>query len=293
MRNEKEMFDLILGVANRDNRVRAVYMNGSRANPNIKKDIFQDYDIVYVVTETASFLNDDGWTSVFGDLIISQEPDKLDKMQGRDVDFENGYTYLMQFTDGNRIDLHIQNIDSLMKEYGTDKLTVPLLDKDNCLPEIPAPSDEDYWVKEPTYEQYSSRCNNFWWVAPYCAKGLWRQEILFTIEVMNSYVRQELLTMLYWYVGAQTEFKVSIGKANKHLKEYLDLDIWTRLMKTFNMGDYDSCWNALITTCELFAEIAPKVGETFKYEYNYDEAKRSFAFIKHIKQVPKTATKIY
>lgn len=293
MRTEKEMFDLILDVANRNDKIRAVYMNGSRTNPNIKKDIFQDYDIVYVVTEIASFLSDDGWISVFGEPIIFQEPDKLDKMQGRDVDLKKGYAYLMQFTDGNRIDLHIQTMEGLMKEYGTDKLTVPLLDKDNCLPEIPAPSDEDYWVEKPTYGQYFSRCNNFWWVAPYCAKGLWSQEILFTIEVMNGYVRQELLTMLYWHVGAQTEFKVSIGKANKYLNKYLDLDIWTRLMKTFNMSDYDSSWNALITTCELFAEIAPKVGEIFEYEYNYDEAKRSFDFIKHIKELPKTATKIY
>nr|WP_278319556.1 aminoglycoside 6-adenylyltransferase [Clostridium tepidiprofundi] len=48
------------------------------------------------------------------------------------------FTSLMQFTDGNRIDLHIQPMEVLKKEYGTDKLTVPLLDKDNCLPQIPA-----------------------------------------------------------------------------------------------------------------------------------------------------------
>lgn len=268
-------------------------MNGSRANPYVKKDIFQDYDIVYVVTETESFLRDEGWTSVFGEPIIFQEPDKLDKMQGIDVDFKNGYTYLMQFTDGNRIDLHIQPMEMLIKEYGKDKLTVPLLDKDNCLPQIPATTDEDYWVKRPTYGQYFSRCNNFWWVAPYCAKGLWREEILFTIEVMNSYVRKELLTMLSWQVGIQIEFKVSIGKANKYLKEYLDLDVWTRLMSTFNMSDYDSSWNALITTCQLFEEIAPEVGKIFGYEYNYEEAKRSFEFIKHIKELPRDATEIY
>ena len=56
MRSKHEMFSLILGVANKDNRIRAVYMNGSRANPKIKRDIFQDYDIVYVVKETESFL---------------------------------------------------------------------------------------------------------------------------------------------------------------------------------------------------------------------------------------------
>lgn len=58
MRSEKEMYDLILDIAKRDERIRAVYMNGSRANPNIKKDIFQDYDIVYVVTETKTFIED-------------------------------------------------------------------------------------------------------------------------------------------------------------------------------------------------------------------------------------------
>lgn len=293
MRTEQEMYDLILGVADRDNRIRAVYMNGSRANPNAKKDIFQDYDIVYVVTETASFIKDENWINVFGDLIIIQEPDKLDRMQGKKVDFDNSYGYLMQFTDGNRIDLHLQSIELLKIQYGKDKLTVPLLDKDNCLPQINPSSDEGYWVKKPEYAQYYSRCNNFWWVAPYCAKGLWREEILFTIEVMNSYVRQELLTMLYWYAGIKTEFKVSIGKANKLLKKYVSSDVWTRLMSTFNMSDYDSAWNALITTCELFSEIAPEVGKSMNFAYNYEEAERSFKFIKHIKELPKNVSDIY
>lgn len=57
MRSEKEMMDLILNIANDDGRIRAVYMNGSRTNEKVPKDIFQDYDIMYVVTETKSFLN--------------------------------------------------------------------------------------------------------------------------------------------------------------------------------------------------------------------------------------------
>jgi aminoglycoside 6-adenylyltransferase len=45
MRNESKIFQLILDIAQRDERIRAVILNGSRANPNAKKDIFQDYDI--------------------------------------------------------------------------------------------------------------------------------------------------------------------------------------------------------------------------------------------------------
>ena len=55
MRNEQEMLDLILGTARANDRVRAVIMNGSRVNPDAPRDPFQDYDIVYVVTDVDSF----------------------------------------------------------------------------------------------------------------------------------------------------------------------------------------------------------------------------------------------
>lgn len=109
----------------------------------------------------------------------------------------------------------------------------------------------------------------------------------------KSFIREELITMISWKVGIETDFKISIGKANKYLKRYIEKDIWERLMVTFNMGNYESAWKALITTCELFEEIAPKVGEALGYKYNYDEAKRSFEFIKHIKDLPKDALAIY
>jgi aminoglycoside 6-adenylyltransferase len=66
MRSEHEMMDLLLTTARNDNRIRAVCMNGSRTNPNVPQDIFQDYDIVYVVTETVSFIRDKDWVNVFG-----------------------------------------------------------------------------------------------------------------------------------------------------------------------------------------------------------------------------------
>ena len=51
MRNEEEIYGLFMDIAKADDRILAVYMNGSRMNPNVPRDIFQDYDIVYVVRE--------------------------------------------------------------------------------------------------------------------------------------------------------------------------------------------------------------------------------------------------
>ena len=41
MRTEKEMMDLIINTAKEDERIRAVIMNGSRVNPNVKKIVFK------------------------------------------------------------------------------------------------------------------------------------------------------------------------------------------------------------------------------------------------------------
>ncbi len=293
MRSEKEMYDLILGTAKKDERIRAVYMNGSRANPNAPKDIFQDFDIVYVVTETASFIEDDNWINLFGELIIMQEPDKMDMLKGLEIDFNKSYTYLMQFTDGNRIDLHIEIKESMLLGYGGDKLTVPLLDKDNILPKIDAPSDMDYWIKKPKEIDFLNCCNEFWWVAPYCAKGLWRNEILYSLDIINHHLREELFTMLSWKVGIEKGFSLNLGKSHKYIKKYLQVDLWDKLISTYGTTDYNSTWEALLTLCDLFETAAIFVSEALDFPYNHEEGQNTLAFIKHIQVLPDTAEEIY
>ena len=49
MRTEKEMFHMIIETARTDDRVLAAYLKGSRTNPSAPKDVYQDFDIMYVV----------------------------------------------------------------------------------------------------------------------------------------------------------------------------------------------------------------------------------------------------
>lgn len=55
------------------------------------------------------------------------------------VDFDKEYVWLIQFKDGNRLDLHIKPLAQVNV----------LLDKDRPLPIILKPSDEDCWIKKP------------------------------------------------------------------------------------------------------------------------------------------------
>ena len=213
MRSELEIYDLILTVASADERIRAVILNGSRANPNAPRDFFQDFDIIYLVTELAPFINNRRWIQRFGELMILQMPDPL---EGTDT----GFTYLMQFMDGNRIDLRIFPMERLAEMEG-DSLSLVLLDKDGILQTLPPPTESDYLPKPPTSKDYKQCCNEFWWVSPYVAKGLWRGEIIYAKEMLDQVLREPLMKMTTWYVGAKTRFSKNPGKYGKYLKQYL------------------------------------------------------------------------
>ncbi|MEK3990472.1 aminoglycoside 6-adenylyltransferase [Robertmurraya sp. FSL R5-0851] len=293
MRSEKEMLDLILRVAKEDNRIRAVYMNGSRTNSHVPKDIFQDYDVVYVVEETASFIEENTWINVFGELLMIQEPDRNDQFIGREVDLSQSYGYLMLFTDGNRIDLRIQTLGEMIKDYGSDSLTVPLLDKDGVLPIIPQASDEGYHVRRPSIKQYLSNCNNFWWCLQNVAKGIWRDELPYSKQMFELVIRSELHQMVDWWIGSQHNFKISPGKFGKYYKKHLPKRFWEMYKKTYCDSEYDHMWESLFTACELFRILAVDVGEELGVEYPYIEDKNMMMYLEGVRNLPKDATDIY
>lgn len=283
MRSEKEIMDLILNFAEKDERIRAVYMNGSRTNPNIEKDIYQDYDIVYVVSETKSFLENKKWITAFGDIAIVQEPDLVDIAFGIEHDFNNRYVWLILFRDGNRIDLSIEVKEKMLEGYFKDKLTVPLMDKDNCLPHIAPPTDEDYWVKKPTELQYISCCNEFWWCLNNVGKGIARDELPYAMWMFNVVVRDMLVKMIEWHIGVTTNFSVSTGKLGKFFKKYLSNELYEMYSKTYSDADYDNFWMAIFNTCELFRTTALHVGKYFGYIYNQSEDINMILYLTKIK----------
>ena len=182
MRSEEEIYRLLIDIAKSDDRILAAYMNGSRTNPNVPKDIFQDYDIVYVVRETKTFIEDKDWIHRFGKILYMQYPDESPYYPS---DKENSYAWLMQFEDGVRIDLTVQSTQFALEHIHDDKLCRILLDKENLLPEIPKSTDEDYYVKKPTDAQFQACANEFWWCSNNIAKGLWREEMPYVQDMAN------------------------------------------------------------------------------------------------------------
>jgi len=289
MRSQQDILELILDTAKSDERVRSVIMNGSRANPNARPDIFQDFDIVFLVTDVRSFRHNCEWIKRFGELMILQMPEDLREIPASD---DQSFMYLMQFTDGNRIDLRIYPL-AKFDEFKRDSLSLLLLDKDGIFEQFPAPSELDYLPKPPSAKAFADCCNEFWWVCPYVAKGLWREEIIYAKQMLDGVLREQLMRMLTWHLGVQTEFSRNPGKLGKYFKQYLDPTLWQLLQKTYTDASYDHTWEALFAMCQLFRTVALPIAEHFGFEYPSDDDSRVSAHLEHLRSLPKNAEVMY
>ena len=276
MRSEKEMYDLILQTAINDERIIAVTIFGSRANKHAAIDIFSDYDICYVVEDMDSFVSDEKWLSRFGEFLIWGTP----------LETEGHRFYLMQFTDGNRIDLNIypkEQAHNCVK----NSLSAVLLDKKNIFLHVNEASDKDFHVKKPTAAEFFQVCFIFWCTCLDVAKGLWRDELLYSLGKIEKNLRPDLLRMLDWYAGVNNNFAVSTGKNYKYLNRYLSDDLWEMFISTYTKAESECVWESLFIMCGLFSKTAEFVAGSLSFEYKKADEVNVIDYINRVKNLQK------
>ncbi|MDR1220079.1 MAG: aminoglycoside 6-adenylyltransferase [Treponema sp.] len=263
MRSEQEMMDLIATFAKNDDCVRVVTMEGSRLNKNAPKDRFQDFDVNFIVTDMEKYKNNDNWLDVFGERVIMQKPEAMVMFPPT---LGNWFRYLMQYGDGNRMDLTLIPFNEAEKYFdGADSLTKIILDKDAICPRLDEASDRDYHVKRPSFEFINDCCNEFWWLSTYVAKGLCRGELLYAINHLNM-MREQMLIMVSWKAGVETSFAASVGKAYKYLDKYISKELWEAIIETYKNGSIDEVWDSLTLCCDLFQETTNYVSKELHYK---------------------------
>jgi aminoglycoside 6-adenylyltransferase len=286
MRTEHNILDLILNIAKTDERVRAVVLGGSRANPLARPDIFQDFDITYLVSEVEPFKNDTAWPRQFGEIMILQMPEAMNDPPPLG---DGHFAYLMQFMDGHRIDLTLLPLAN----HQFESTSVLLLDKDGVLNKLPPANDSDYLPIRPSAKEFEDCCNEFWWVCTYVAKGLWREQIVYAKYIFDHPLREQLMKMLTWYAGARTDFQQNLGTHGKYLQQSLEPSLWNLLLKTYSSAEIDETWAALFAACELFRKTATEIATRFAFAYPHSDDKKVSAHLTHIKSLPKEASAIY
>ena len=280
MRSSEEIKRLIIDVARKDDRIRTVLLNGSRANSKILPDKYQDFDIVYVVDDVESFISDKTWTNLFGDKLIWQLPGEM--VVGQKIPEKGPRSLLMLFEDGNRIDLTLLSKKEINMNHETDSLTIVWLDKDNLFPDIGLPNDSDYLVREPTEKEFLDTCNEFWWVCTYVAKGLVRNEIIYSKEMLETVVRPMFMNVIAWNIGIETNFSVAVGKGGKFMKKFLAPDLYKKILKTYSDHTLENNWKSLFLMMHEFGQLARTVAVSLKFNYVMTEEKNVTAYVEQL-----------
>jgi aminoglycoside 6-adenylyltransferase len=280
MRSEKEMMNLLINFAKSDERIRAVSMEGSRANPAIPKDRYQDYDITFYVADIKPFYNNPAWIEErFGKPLIMQMPEAMRRPSGG-----GHFNYMMIYPDGNRLDLTF----SPNKFADDGEPSVALLDKDNgggfLPPAIPPPDNAVYYLRIPSPLCYYSCCNNFWWCLNNVAKGIARDELPYVMKMLNEVVRSELHDMIGWYIGAKHGFNRSVGKDGKYFKRYLPADLYAKYVLTYPGGNYTDIWAAIHIMCDLFRTTALVTASHFDFTYRQNEEDGIREYLRMVKE---------
>ena len=277
MRSTEEMLRLITDVAERDENVRAAVLSGSRADISRPKDVYQDYDVAFLVKDLTPYFNNPCYIEkIFGKALIMQLPDLNDNPDLSWVTAEH-FTYLTIFEDGIRLDL---TFTTTMPDWGNEPMKV-LLDREGHLSDNL--DNECYMVKRPTQSEFSACCNEFWWCLNNVAKGLKREEIPYAKSMFELTLRPQLNKMVSWYIGTISDFSVSTGKLGKYFKKYLPDNIYGKYLKTYTTSDPARIWTSTINTCKLFSDLARIVAQDLGLDYNADEEAGARLYMMNVK----------
>ena len=278
MRNKEEMMKLIMDVAINDERIRAVTMEGSRANKNATHDQYCDFDICYIVSDIREFTKDNKWVEIFGEILIVQYPMDWYSHPYNYAGHDN-FAYLIQFKDGNRIDLTLIDVCNIDKEQGYCEPRIVLLNKDN-FKELQQIDDESvFYIQKPSEMEYYNTCNEFRWLSVYISKGLCREELYYAKYAYDVLMMEMFIKMLNWKIGVDNDFDVTTGNHSKYLKRFLSLEEMKRFHSVFPNGTYEDIWSKLYVIYDYFAEIAKYVGEALKYNFDAKETEEVRSFL--------------
>ena len=277
MRTETEMLDVILQTA-KTLQVKAVAMSGSRTCPNVPKDEFQDYDVVYIVDDLDNLTSDLSWLAYFGKRIIEQE-----------VSLGNRRLYLMLFEDGNRIDLTLCPKEYIQEWVDSESVFAVLEDPENLF-EAYFPNLERYWITSATETDFEKACNEFWWVSAYVVKGICRKQVIYATDHLYGICQQELLKVLAWQV-ARDKGTVDVGKNYKYLFNYLPTEKEKEFSNLLDFSSIEKLTQSLFATMKFFHQEAQYLVQKMGFDYDKEVAEKMIQYAEEGLETNETFTK--
>ncbi len=260
-----EFFDMFIDYCKDNDDIRALAIQGSRVYSKHKIDELSDYDLIIIVKDIKKFTANEDWLRNFGDILVMQKPTDW-YIDPYDYTSDQPFTYLVQYEDGNRLDINLydkDNLERLKKDFEPREV---ILKKDNYSWFESISSDGFMVMHKPEEMEFSHTVNEFYWISLYVAKGIKRKELIYSREMYEHYFMSMLYKMIAFYVGIQTDFKKTIGKSYKYFSDYLNKSEMEELKSLLPKGDFPDIRDKLLKALEVFNRYAKYVSQELNYK---------------------------
>lgn len=273
MNTPNGILDRIVVWAKTEARIRGVLLMGSRASQQPSDDL-ADLGVGLFATDFEPYLSDDAWISRIAEVWV-YSPDEFY--------FHNAVvpTRLVIYEGGTKVDYSFwgpASIEQLAEEKYFDTGYKTLLDKDEALQHLGAPSFKPAIPPKPTEGEFDRLINEYWFEAYHVAKYLKREDLWLVKFRDYGSLKVYLLTMMEWYTLAKHSWDYDVKWSGKHISQWLEPEIYDRLGGTFAHFDAQDSWAALIANNDLFRDLAEQTAKLLGYTYPARVAETITAF---------------
>lgn len=224
---------------------------GSRNNPRVPADDWQDLDATYFTTDVSQF-NFTDWCQAFGRPVMVQH--NHDDLWGTGHPWD---IYLVQLAGHRRIDLKIAPVTDIPDYLDCDALNTLVWDRTHVLgPQHP--NDRDHYLTMPFDDLFADSLNEFYWCLGDVVKALARQNLVAANEMNNQHVRPELLRNLAWVVGSQHQGGYNPGADYRFLAQELPTDVRQSLAASYQQGSLKEIRQMVGLEMALMAWCTPR-----------------------------------
>ena len=195
--------------------------------------------------------------------------------------FVNLIRYITILKDITKVDFTFMRYEDIQSYIDLDSLCKIHIDKEDKLIGNAKITDVKYRQLQPTNREYIKCCNEFFIKSLAVAKGIYRGEIVYSMNVYRE-LHDRLQTMTNYYIGCEYGFSVNIGKKNKNIITYLEVNHYDKFLESFPVPDKDKLLNILYNTFMLFRKEGLLVAEKLNFEYPKEADREIIKYIREL-----------
>ncbi len=258
------IIDRVLQWAEKEDAIRAIIIQGSRATKNY--DELSDYDLSLFCRTYDSYLHSDAWLSSFGNVWVCIH----EKFYQNHTTIP---TRLVIFEDGVKIDFAFFTLEALHTLKSSPHLPADynrgyevLIDKDAATVSMPRPMYKEGAAEKPSKNEFLRIVKEFWFEIYHVAKYLKRNDLW----PAKFRVGQFLLQMIKWYEEAKRDWQIELPPEGKRMQSWVEPTTWDALHHIFAHFDAEDSWKALPHITALFRRLALNTASKLGIEYPHD-----------------------